>query len=261
MDYKEIVKNKRTRKKLIATSAVLSLSSIPIIVLAMLQDNLVFVILGSGLLVAAVGIYFFYMFCLVMYVRGKRKEIIEDSPRGQYRTLEGEAESETDRPIFVVGQSLTFLVSFRVIFTVFGFVFVYMSWLMLSAEKVTPFTSVFAAGYALVAATIFLFILLIPHGRADVYEDRIQLFSLRLFGLVKREAGTIAFEDVNRVECFRTWVTIGVKQTRILIQLQRWNQSFDATYSIEDRRKLATVFREKSLEHGFEFLDEAGLLG
>jgi hypothetical protein len=56
-------------------------------------------------------------------------------------------------------------------------------------------------------------------------------------------------------------VTIGVKQTRILIQLQRWNQSFDATYSIEDRRKLATVFREKSLEHGFEFLDEAGLLG
>jgi len=260
MDYKEIVKNKRTRRKLIATSAVLSLSSVPIIVLAMLEDNLVFLIVGFGLLAAAVGIYFFFAYCLAMYVRGKRKEFIEEGQKEQ-RQISEQPDDEMDRPLFAVGQKLLFTASNSIMFVGFGIFFACMSWYALTSMEASSLTSFFAAGNVLVAVTIFLFVLAVPYGRADVYEDRIQLFSIRLFGLVKKEAGTIVFEDVTSVGCWRTPVTIGVKQIVIVIQLPRWRESFDSTYSIEDRKRLASIFRQKSSEHGFEFLDEDGLLG
>ncbi len=165
---------------------------------------------------------------------------------------------EPDHPRFLMKQRLALHLPARLIALTFGGIFIWRAWFAgVERGEYEPF---YVTGLTLGAIFMFLVYLFFPVGLAYVRDDRIRITTLRLFGLIRREAGEVQFDDIRRLETHRIPLRYFRKQVIVLIHLSRGRVMFDAGYLMEDRKRLTRLLHEKSGLLGFEVIDNVGLL-
>ena len=104
-----------------------------------------------------------------------------------------------------------------------------------------------------------IFPLLIPIARIEFDKTGIQLITTRMLGLSERVSLRFEYDEIDRVECARYSFFFTAKERGIIVHSSRDRIVAGAIFSLRDRKSMASLLRDLSTEHDFEFSDEARL--
>jgi hypothetical protein len=167
-------------------------------------------------------------------------------------------DQDANAPLFTMKQRPAHHLPSRLIALTFGVIFIWRAWF--AGVERGEFEPLYVGGFTLGAMFLFLVYLFFPIGFVEVYEERIRIATLRLFGLIRREAGEAWFDQMRRLETQRAPLSFFGKQVIVVIHVVGGEFTFDASYGIEDRKRLTRLLHKKSGLNDFEVIDNVGLL-
>ncbi len=152
----------------------------------------------------------------------------------------------------VMKQKLAFPVGLSIFFLVASAI---MMWIVVFGFQSIALKVIYAA------ASIFLIIspLLMPIGRIELDEKGIQMTVTRMLGSWERIPRRFEYGEIDRVECTRYPFFFTAKETGVIVHSARQRIVVCAIFSMEDRKRMASLLRDLSKEYGFEFTDDVGL--
>jgi hypothetical protein len=146
----------------------------------------------------------------------------------------------------------------RLIALTFGVIFIWRAWF--AGVERGEFEPLYAGGFTLGAIFLFLVYFFFPIGFVEADEERIRIATFRLFGQIRREAGEARFDQMRRLETQRAPLSFFGKQVIVVICVAGGEFTFDASYGMEDRKRLTRLLQKRSGLYDFEVIDNVRLL-